>query len=77
MPARRRGLLILVCLLAVLLEGCPLAWRRLTVNEIIRPDDVSFIVPGTTTLADIVKNLGAPGSIRRVNSGYSGPISVS
>jgi hypothetical protein len=69
MPARRRGLLILVCLLAVILEGCPLAWRRLTVNEIIRPDDVSFIVPGTTTLADVVKNLGAPGSIRRVDNG--------
>lgn len=69
MLARRRGLLILVCLLAVILEGCPLAWRRLTVNEIIRPDDVSFIVPGTTTLADVVKNLGAPGSIRRVDTG--------
>jgi len=69
MSARRRSLLILVCLLAVILEGCPLAWRRLTVNEIIRPDDVSFIVPGTTTLADVVKNLGAPGSIRRVESG--------
>jgi hypothetical protein len=69
MPVRRRGLLILVCLLAVILEGCPLAWRRLTVNEIIRPDDVSFIVPGTTTLADVVKNLGAPGSIRRLDSG--------
>jgi hypothetical protein len=69
MLARRRGLLILVCLLAVVLEGCPLAWRRLTVNEIIRPDNVSFIVPGTTTLADVVKNLGAPGSIRRVDTG--------
>lgn len=46
-----------------------MAWRRLTVNEIIRPDDVSFIVPGATTLADVVKNLGAPGSIRRVDSG--------
>jgi hypothetical protein len=69
MPARRQGLLILLCLLTVLLEGCPLAWRRFTVNEIIHPEDVSFIVPGTTTLADIVKNLGAPGSIRRVNSG--------
>lgn len=69
MPARRRCLLILVCLLAVVLEGCPLAWRRITVNEIIRPDDVSFIVPGATTLADVVKNLGAPGSIRRVDSG--------
>jgi hypothetical protein len=69
MPARRRGLLILLCLLTVLLEGCPLAWRRFTVNEIIHPEDVSFIVPGSTTLADIVKKLGAPGSIRPVDSG--------
>ena len=69
MPARRRGLLILLCLLAILLEGCPLVWRRFTVNEVIQPADVSFIVPGTTTLADIVKNLGAPGSIRPVDSG--------
>lgn len=69
MPARRRGLLILLCLLTVLLEGCPLVWRRFTVNEIIHPEDVSFIVPGTTTLADIVKNLGAPGNIRPVDSG--------
>jgi hypothetical protein len=62
-------LLIILCLLTVLLEGCPLAWRRFTVNEIIHPEDVSFIVPGTTTLADIVKKLGAPGSIRRVDTG--------
>jgi hypothetical protein len=46
-----------------------LAWRRFTVNEIIHQEDVSFIVPGTTTLADIVKNLGAPGSIRSVDNG--------
>jgi hypothetical protein len=46
-----------------------LAWRRFTVNEIIHPEDVSFIVPGTTTLADIVKKLGAPGSIRPVDRG--------
>jgi hypothetical protein len=69
MPARQRGLLILLCLLTVLLEGCPLAWRRFTVNEIIHPEDVSFIVPGTTTLADIVKKLGAPGNIRPVDNG--------
>ncbi|HSL05049.1 MAG TPA: hypothetical protein VK901_16090 [Nitrospiraceae bacterium] len=69
MPARRGGLFILLCLLAILLEGCPLAWRRFTINEIIQPEDVSFIMPGTTTLADIVKNLGAPGSIRPVDSG--------
>jgi hypothetical protein len=69
MPARRRYLLILVSLVVIFLEGCPLAWRRVTVNEVIRPDDVSFIVPGATTLADVVKNLGAPGSIRRVDDG--------
>jgi hypothetical protein len=69
MPARRGGFFIFLCLLAILLEGCPLAWRRFTINEVIQPADVSFIVPGTTTLADIVKNLGAPGNIRPVGSG--------
>ena len=69
MPARRRGLLILLCLLTVLLEGCPLVWRRITVNEVIHQADVSFIVPGTTTLADIVKNLGAPTKIQPLDGG--------
>jgi hypothetical protein len=67
LPTRPR-LLVLLCLLALVLEGCPLAWRRVTLNEIIRPEDVAFIVPGKTTMAEVVKHLGAPGSMRSVDN---------
>ncbi|MBX3237538.1 MAG: hypothetical protein KF814_15415 [Nitrospiraceae bacterium] len=68
MPSTRQLLPIILCLLAILLEGCPLAWRRATLNDIIRPEDVAFIVPGTTTISEVVKYLGAPGSIRSVDN---------
>jgi len=38
-------------------------WRRLTVNDPIRPDDVAFIQPGQTTLAEVVAKLGPPDEI--------------
>jgi len=38
-------------------------WRRLTVNDLIRPDDVAFIERGKTSLADVVARLGAPDEI--------------
>ena len=65
----RRGLLILSCLLAILLQGCPLAWRRVSLNEVIHQDDVSFITPGETKLSDIVQRLGAPSSIKATQTG--------
>jgi hypothetical protein len=65
----RHGGIVLACLLAVLLQGCPLAWRRVSINEVIKPDNVSFIVPGETKLADIVQRLGAPNSIKSTETG--------
>jgi hypothetical protein len=67
MAPARLFLVAALCLLAVALEGCPLAWRRVTLNDIIRPEDVAFIVPGQTTISDVVRHLGAPGSIRSVD----------
>jgi hypothetical protein len=69
MKTRRRGWIVLVCLLAVLLQGCPLAWRRVSINEVIKPDDVSFIVLRETTLADIVERLGTPNIIKSTETG--------
>ena len=69
MVKRRRGCIILACLLAVLLQGCPLAWRRVSLNEVIQPDDVSFIVLGETKLADIVQRLGPPNTIKSTETG--------
>lgn len=47
----------------VLLTITACQWRRLTVNDLIRPDDVAFIERGTTSLADVVARLGAPDEI--------------
>ncbi len=60
---RRGGALTGVCLLvaALMLTSCQ--WRRLTVNDPIKPEDVTFIQPGRTSLADVVAKLGAPDEI--------------
>lgn len=53
-----------LCLLAVILTLVSCQWRRLTVNDPIRPEDVAFIQPGQTTLTEVVAKLGAPDEIR-------------
>lgn len=68
----KHGRIVLVCLLALLLQGCPLAWRRVSINEIIKPDAVSFIVLGETKLADIVERLGPPNIIKSTETGAIG-----
>lgn len=60
----RRSLAVpVLCLLAALtLTSCQ--WRRLTVNDPIRPEDVTFIRPGQTSLTEVVAKLGAPDEIK-------------
>ncbi|MGH7232434.1 MAG: hypothetical protein ACREJU_13910 [Nitrospiraceae bacterium] len=65
----RQTCAILLCLAGLLLQGCPFTWQRVTLNEIITPDDVSFIMPGTTTLDDIIKQLGVPDGIQATETG--------
>lgn len=65
----RRSRILLCCVLALLLQGCPLAWRRVSINEVIKPDDVSFIVLGQTKLSDIVQQLGPPNSMKSTETG--------
>lgn len=69
MTRGRQGIVIALCLLAVFLQGCPLSWRRLSLNEVIQQHDASFIIPGTTTLANVVERLGAPSSIKAADTG--------
>jgi hypothetical protein len=52
-----------LCLLTAALALASCQWRRLTVNDLIRPDDVAFIQPGRTTLAEVVAKLGPPDDI--------------
>ena len=47
--------------------GCNVV--RVTLNTYITPEDVTFIVPGKTTLAEVVANLGAPDSITDSDTG--------
>ena len=57
---RRSPAVAVLCLLAVALTLDSCQWRRLTVNDPIRPEDVAFIRHGQTTLAEVVAKLGAP-----------------
>ena len=52
-----------LCLLVAALTLMSCQWRRLTVNDPIRPDDVAFIQEGQTTLTEVVERLGPPDDI--------------
>ena len=55
---------VLVCLPFM---GCNVA--RVTLNTTLTPESVAFIVPGKTTLTDVVTRLGAPDTITDADSG--------
>jgi hypothetical protein len=55
---------VVVCLSVV---GCNVV--RVSLNTTLMPDDVAFITPGNTTLADVVTRLGAPDSIGETETG--------
>ncbi len=47
--------------------GCNVV--RVTLNTPLTPNDVAFIVPGKTTLADVITELGTPDSITESHTG--------
>lgn len=47
--------------------GCNVV--RVTLNTPLTQNDVAFIVPGKTTLADVITKLGTPDSIINSNTG--------
>ncbi len=53
-----------MCVTAI---GCNVV--RITLNTPITQNDVAFIVPGQTTLADVITKLGTPDSITESNMG--------
>lgn len=56
-------------LLSLGLWGCPIRWQRISINEVVKPEEVAFIVPGQTTFRDIVATLGAPDEISNSKHG--------
>jgi hypothetical protein len=66
---RRFVLGLILCLLVGSHLGCmrgPLTWQRLTINQPITPEDVAFIIDGTTDLTDVVLRLGSPDEIQPI-----------
>ena len=57
----RLSVIIGCLLLPSLLIGCE--FRKVVVNDPIRPEDVAFIKSGKTTMQEVVTRLGAPDEI--------------
>jgi len=54
------------------LSGCirgPLVWQRVTLNQPLTAQDVSFVVNGETSLSEVVEKLGAPNQMLSSNGG--------
>jgi hypothetical protein len=58
---------LLFVVICALLAGCNVV--RITLNTPLTPDDVAFIVPGQTTLLQVVDRLGSPDSINNSSAG--------
>lgn len=64
---RRAALFLLAVMVGLPWLGCNVV--RISLNTSLTPEDVAFIVPGKTTLPDIVAKLGAPDSITDSDTG--------
>ena len=60
-------LILISALLVATLSGCNVI--RVTVNKPLTEGDISFIVPGQTTLTDVVAKLGTPDAITDTETG--------
>lgn len=62
MPAlSHHGAAALVLAIGLAVCGCsPISWTRVTLNQPLKPDDVSFIRPGVTKWDEVIGKLGAP-----------------
>lgn len=59
--------ILLSILMCMVVAGCNVV--RITLNDPLTQEDVAFIVPGETTLADVVAKLGTPDSITDSHAG--------
>ena len=59
--------IVLGALVCLPLLGCNVV--RVSFNATLGPEDVAFIVPGKTTISEVVAKLGAPNSISDSDSG--------
>ena len=59
--------ILLSAVMCVTFVGCSVV--RITLNTPLTQNDVAFIVPGQTTLADVITKLGTPDSITDSRTG--------
>ena len=62
-----RGVLVVIC--AAIMTGCSV--RRVVVNDVIPPANVTFIQSGVTSLPQVVAQLGAPDEISESEFGLA------
>ena len=67
LPLSGLCLIFLSAVLCVTSAGCNVV--RVTLNTPLAQNDVAFIVPGQTTIADVIAKLGTPDSITESNVG--------
>jgi hypothetical protein len=67
LPVARLCSILLSIVMCVIFVGCNVV--RITLNTPLTPNDVAFIVPGHTTLADVITKLGTPDSITESTTG--------
>lgn len=65
--ALRSYFMVVLALVSLASGGCNFV--RITLNTPLTPEDVAFIVPGQTTLADVVDRLGSPDSLTDSTAG--------
>ena len=66
-PSHLQCIVYLFVLMSGLFTGCNVA--RITLNTPLTADDVAFIIPGQTTLLEVVDRLGSPDSINNSSTG--------
>jgi hypothetical protein len=59
--------ILLFIMISMVFEGCN--FIRITLNTPLTPEDVAFIIPGQTTLADVTAKLGSPDSLADATAG--------
>lgn len=70
MPESTHWLATGILIVMLSLTGCGfINTTRVTVNDLIAPQDVVFIVPGKTTFKEIVTHLGAPDELTNTELG--------
>jgi hypothetical protein len=63
----KRCFIFLAVVISMIVQGCN--FIRVTLNTPLTPEDVTFIIPGQTTLADVVSRLGSPDSLSESTTG--------